>query len=111
MADKPMMWRLDLSPYEFVVRVDGKAASRPYDVKGSYATVLFNPALQLTVPQAFEAKELIDRISEANGSLLLDKQDYMRLQRSVDALRAPAIEDLELLRRIRDAEKVEVEAK
>ena len=104
------MWRLDVSPYDVTVDGPDGPAVREFDVKGSISILLFNPALQLEVPQAFEAKDLLDRINATDDAILLDKADMARLRRAYDAFRAPHPNALELLRRIRDAETVDVEA-
>jgi hypothetical protein len=103
------MWRLDVTDYDVIVSVEGRPTPKPYNVKRSYGAILFNPALQLTAQQAFEAKDLTDRIKRAETSLLVDRQDKARLQAAYEAVRSPTMDDLELLRRIRDIPKVEVE--
>lgn len=103
------MWRLDTTPYGVVVQAEGKPKLVDYDVKRSLATILFNSELKLTAQQAFEAKDLADRITRSDGSVLVDRQDLARLKAAYEAVRSPTMDDLELLRRIRDIPKVEVE--
>ncbi len=102
------MWRLDTTPYGVVVQSEGKPKLVDYDVKGSFAAILFNGDLKLTAQQGFEAKDLVDRIARSDASVLVDRQDLARLKVAYEAVRSPRIEDLELLRRIRDIPAVEV---
>ena len=108
------VWTLDLSPYYVDVIAPGENGSEKvkaeFDVKGSLSSILFNPALNLTVPQAFEAKDLADRIQAASGFVLLDRMDKVRLDQAYNAIRSPNINSLVLLMRIRDMESVEVSA-
>lgn len=95
-------WKIDLTPY----KVDGPGPE--YDVKGSMRSLLFHPGQELTVDQAFENAELAKRIKASNGSIVLDKDDMRRLMRAYGAMRAPAEDDLEFFRRIKEAEEIEV---
>ena len=110
MADKLTMWRLDMTGYEVTVETPDGPSKGTFDVKGSLEQMLFNTRLQLEIPEAFKALDLIERIKAAEVHILLDKDDHARLMRAYGALRAPHINAMELLRRIRDAERVEVEA-
>lgn len=120
-AEKATMYKLDVRDYEVEVdkvdEVTGRlviARGRPvkvkdqFDVKGSLAGMLFNQELRLTVPESFEMKDLADKIRAAKTHVLLDSAEMARLKRAYDAVKAPPETALECLRRIRDAEKIEV---
>ena len=120
-AEKATMYKLDVRDYEVMVDKVDEATGRlviergrpvkvadKFDVKGSLAGMLFNPELRLTVPESFEMKDLADKIRGANAHVLLDSAEMAKLKRAYDAVKAPPETALECLRRIRDAEKVEV---
>ena len=120
-AEKATMYKLDVRDYEVMVDKVDEATGRlvivkgrpvkvadDFDVKGSLAGMLFNPELRLTVPESFEMKDLADKIRGANHYVLLDSAEMAKLKRAYDAVKSPPETALECLRRIRDAEKVEV---
>jgi len=102
MADKVRAWKIDLKPY----KIEG--AVQEYDVKGSMRNLLFHPGQELTVDETFDNADLGKRIKESGESIILDKDDMRRLRRAYAAMRAPAEEDLEFFRRIKEAEEIEV---
>ena len=118
---KGTMHKIDVRDYEVMVDKVNEATGqlvivkgRPvkvadqFDVKGSLAGMLFNPALQLTVPESFDMKDLADKLRGANSHVLLDSAEMARLKRAYDVVKSPPETALECLRRIRDAEKIEV---
>jgi len=102
------MWRLDVTGYEVTVETPEGPRQDTFNVKGSLEQMLFNQKLQLEPTEAFQAYELVKRIHSAEVHILLDKDDHARVTRAYGALRAPHINAMELLRRIRDMEQVEV---
>lgn len=119
-VEKATMFKVDVRDYEVQVdKVDetGRLVvvkGRPvkvaddFDVKGSLAGMLFNPELKLSVPESFDMKDLADKIRGANTHVLLDSAEMAKLKRAYDVVKSPPETALECLRRIRDAEKIEV---
>ena len=103
-------WEINLKDYHVQVgeKPNGEPILDRYDVKGSMVALLFQPRLELTIEQAFEMKDLADKIRKANGSIILDQSDYQRLKRAYNAMRSPAEQDLELFSRIRDAKQIQI---
>lgn len=106
-------WKIDLRNYQVQVATDrkGVAVFDDYDVKDSLVRMLWNPALELTVEQAFETKPLVDRIRATKDGIVIDQSDYVRLKKALAVIRGAQEDDLELFRRIRDAKEVELTIK
>jgi hypothetical protein len=105
-------WKVDLRNYKVQVgEDDGKPVMDDYDVKDSLCRLLFHPDLKLTVEQAFQQKDLVDRIRAAKTSVIVDFFEFQRMRAAYEILRSPSEDDLEFLRRIRDAELVEASPK
>jgi hypothetical protein len=104
------VWKIDVRPYQVQVGEDlktGKPVMDDYDVKGSLSRLLFHPELKLTVDQAFQQKDLVDRIRAAGDFVIVDVFEMQRIRAAYGVLRSPDEQDLEFFRRIRDAEELE----
>lgn len=120
-AEAKKMWKLDITDYEVEVEeIDERTGriimenGRPkkvkdvFDMRGSLENILFNPALQLSPQEAFDARDLSDKIKDCTKThVLLTAGEMGRLRRAYDEVRGPSPNSLECLRRIRDAEEVE----
>jgi predicted glycosyltransferase involved in capsule biosynthesis len=106
------MKKLDLSNYLVTVKVkDGEQIvdrQIPYDVKGSIRGILFHADQRLSGIDLMENFKLAEKIAAAEGSILLEKDDYNRLKKSFDAFRGFGENDVELVKRILDAPEVQV---
>jgi hypothetical protein len=101
-------WKIDLKPYKVKVDEDhGEPVMDEYDVKDSLCRLLFHPDLKLTVDQAFEQKDLVDKVRAADEFVIIDFLQFQRVRAAYNVLRSPSMDDLEFLRRLRDAQPVE----
>jgi hypothetical protein len=116
------MRRIDMEPYEVNVQVpvlgeDGQAIGQktvvqPYAVRRSLELLLFNQNQQLTADQALTRDELKQKIRcTAADVLLLEAAEYEQIVAALDAARGFGENDVEFIRRIKDAPDVEVEEK
>ncbi len=107
------MRQLNLTNYTERVRDEkGDWKELPYEVKDSMIELLFARDLQLSGPDILERDDLARKIRDcADGSILLEEEEWNKLVQSVNTIRGLGRTDVELVRRILKAEKVEVEAK
>ena len=70
---------------------------------------LFNPALQLTAVQLLDTNDLADRIRIAGETILLSLEEYATVRRAAEVATGYMENDVEFVRRILNAEEVEVE--
>jgi hypothetical protein len=105
--------RILLGNYEIdVPQQDGSTVRIPYDVKKSLGDIILAPQLKLNGTALLRnfrvASRIIDCLEE---SILLETQDYGLLLEAVDKLDLFGKNDVELVRRIIEAEEVTVTEK
>jgi hypothetical protein len=87
------MRKLDLTPYD----VGGK---EPYNVKMSISNALYNPELRLGYKALLENAKLADKIENANGSVLLEEEEYARIRKAFEAITTFTKSDVGLVKRV-----------
>jgi len=95
---------------------DGSSVPQPYKVKESMVSCLLHPALKLTGRELLLRGKLATRIEEAeiikgNGFILVEETDYKKLRQAFETIEGFAKNDMELVRRVLEAEEIEVEEK
>lgn len=95
---------------------DGTFEPKPYNVKESMVSCLLHPALKLTGRELLLRNKLASRIEEAeiiegNGFILVEEEDYRKLQQAFETIEGFTKNDMELVRRVLDAEEIEVSEK
>jgi hypothetical protein len=89
--------------------------ARHFDVAESMASMCFSSDLRLDVDGMFRAKSIADKIREAGTggkpSVVLDEQEMRHVRDAYQLLKGLPEHFVEFLRRIRDAERVELDVK
>ena len=84
----------------------------PYHVKDSVINLLFTPGLQLSSSDLVRTNMLAMKIESCKeDEILLEDEEYERVKKAFDTYRGFRREAVELVRRITEAEVVEVEQK
>lgn len=119
-AEKLKGWKIDIRSYTVDIPIftaagrplekDGKPVieKETVDVQDNLARMLFHTGLQQGPEDMFKAKDLADKIRAAKDSILLDKTELERIKKSYDLLKGLPEHYIEFLRRIRDAEEVQL---
>lgn len=102
------MRKLDLTNYSVKSQGAGEQTI-PYDVRGSLATLLFNPSLQLRAVALLEQNKLAESILSAEGDLLLEDAQYAKVKQAVEAFAGYSQNDVELVRRVLEAPDVKIQ--
>lgn len=103
------MFRIDVTEYSFTAKTpDGQTVSTPYDVKDSMATILLNPQQKLNGTSLLRSNMIAEKILKAEGSVLLEDAEYQTLRNAADTTVGFDRQDVELVRRIMDAPRIEV---
>lgn len=108
------MRRVNLESYTIQLRDrdSGEQVEAPYDVKTSLINVLFHPDLELQATELLERDKLAHKILDcSNGFVLLEDAEYGKLEDSLEVCKGLTRNDVEFVKRIREAEQVEVEEK
>lgn len=111
------MRKIELQNYIInVPAADGKFIPKPYNVKESMVSCLLHPALKLTGRELLLRNTLAMRIEEAeivegNGSILVEEADYRKLRQAFETIQGFTKNDMELVKRVLEAEEIEVAEK
>lgn len=108
------MRRLNLENYTEIVRGEesGKDVALPYPVKDSMVDVLLSRELGLSAREVLDREDLARKIRDcSDGSILIEDEEWKKLQAAVETIKGWCRTDLEFLHRIMDAPEVPVEEK
>jgi len=113
------MRKLNLKDYTVIVRTPDQMklgkfidAEFPYPVKDSILNLLFVPALQLNGAELVKQNVLAMKLEQCKeDNILLEDEEYNRIKKAIDTFKGFGKNDVELVERINEAEKVEVEQK
>ena len=107
------MRQIDLASYSVRVRDEkGEWVDLPYMVKDSMVEILFSRDLQLSGRELLKRDELAHKISGCTDSkALLEEEEWNKFVMAVETIKGLGRPDVELVRRILEAPKIEVEAK
>lgn len=90
----------------------GDIIDAPYSVKESLVSVLFLPELQLSAVALLEQNKLANKIHDSkDGVVLLEDSEYERVEKAIKTVKGLGKNDVEFVRRILEAETVDVEEK
>jgi len=109
------MRRIDLSSYTVEVagtNPEGGPRTDNYNVRRSICLVLMSPQQQHGPEDVLDADMLCHKVRETEGeTLLLEESEYKRLGSALDKIRGYSINDVEFVKRIRNAGEVPVMVK
>ena len=111
------MRKIELQNYVINVPLaDGKFIPKPYNVKESLVSCLLHPALKLTGRELLLRNKLASRIEEAeiiegHGHILVEEEDYRKLRQAFETIQGFTKSDMELVKRVLEAEEIEVAEK
>lgn len=108
------MRKLNISDYQIEIfdSEDKALINTSYEFKRSLINVLFHPQLQLTAIELLERDKLGQKILSCNdGSLLLEDAEYGKIRNAMEEIRGFCRADVEFVKRIMEAEQVEVTEK
>ena len=105
------MRKIDLTQYKVKVPTPDGSTEIDYNVKESLQACLFHPALKLDGREVLKRGKLSDKIEEADGSILLEEEDYRKVKQAFETIEGFQKADIELCRRVLECDKIEVEEK
>jgi len=98
--------KVDLRDYD-VTLPDERVV--PYHVRNSLCEILMNPGLKLNGPDLLKRNAVGQKILDATDSVLLEGGEWNLLVSGVEACQGLGRNDVELVKRIMEAEVVEVD--
>jgi len=111
-ADRPSLNRWDRLSKELKDQIEPiEVVEMPYEVKPSLIELMFSRELHLSGIELLERDDLARKVKDCDGVLLLEETDWQKLKTSAESTTGFSRPDVELIRRILNAEEVEVEEK
>lgn len=89
----------------------GQVVQIPYDVKGSLIGVLFHPELKIGGRELLLRDKLANKINDSEDKILLEEVDYSKIKMAIETIDGYSQNDVEFVRRILEAEEIEVKEK
>lgn len=111
-TNKKIMRKINTTTYKVTVRI-GNTETREvdYGVKDSIIEMLFGQGLKLTAVELLKQNKLAGKVAEAGDELLLEEEEYTRVKSALEVLAGLGKNDIEFVKRILEAETVEVAEK
>lgn len=106
------MRKINIEPY-YIDGIDSKnkITPLPYNVKGSLAGILFHPDLKIGGQELLLRGKLAEKIEIAENEILIEDSDYAKLKKAVETITGYIQNDIEFVKRVLEAEEVEVTEK
>ncbi len=104
--------KLDVSPYVLIKKDSavGKEIQVEYSVKEALSNILYHPDLHLSIEEAINRKTISDRLEICKEDhIVLSPEDYSVIYDSFGKVLGFGKDDVELLKRIKNAERFEVD--
>jgi len=105
------MRKIDLSDYTVNTLTEQGEKPFPYSVKQSIEIALYHPDLKLNFRDLLENDRVAQKIKQANGFILLEESEYLRVRLAFESIKGFRKEDVELVKRVIEAPEVEVQEK
>ena len=103
------MRKIDVRNYDVVIPVpDGEDKTDFYRVKESLEMCLLHPMLRLDGRELLVRGKIVDKISAADGTLMLEDEEYKKLKSAFETVTGFSKNDMEIVRRVLEAEEIEV---
>lgn len=107
------MRQINLSDYSVRLRDEkGEYKDVPYDVKDVMIEILLSRSLGLSGAEILKRDGLAHKIMDCtDGMVLLEEDEWDKFVTAINTVKGLGRDDVELVRRILEAEKIEVEPK
>lgn len=106
------MKKINLTPFNVTIRIpDGTTKELPYGLRESMVEILFQPILKLNNYNLIKQEDLARKIIAAGNELILDDEEYARLKVALEKIEGWGKNDVEMVKRIMNAESVSEETK
>lgn len=106
------MRKIDVTPYPVMIGLqNGQEITEDFKVKESLEVCLLHPQLQLDGRELLKRRKILHKIEEADGTLLLEDDEWEKLKIAFETIRGLSKNELPLVERVIEAEEIEVKEK
>jgi hypothetical protein len=102
------MRKIDLTNYDVEVQDSNGKRVLPYIIKEALQMSLYSPDLRLGSKELFDNDRVAQKISSAQGSVMLEEAEYNKLKSALETIKGYTKNDVEMLKRVFDAPEVTV---
>ena len=101
------MRKINLAKYD--VEIGGEM--KPYDVKASVISIMFSEHMKHTSQALMDYSDIKEKIKKAEDSVILEDAEFSKILNAVDTFQGFREIDLEFVKRIKNAETIDPNAK
>ena len=106
------MRKINVEPYIVTLgTANGQEITEDFKVKESLEICLFHTQLQLDGRELLKRRKILHKIEEADGTLLLEEDEWEKLKRAFETIKGLSKNELPLVERVIEAEEIEVKEK
>ena len=105
------MRKINLTNYMVQVRTQEGITEIPYDVKEALSNIIFHPELKLGGREIILRGKLGEKIDKADKEIILEETEYNKIKQAFETVKGFGKNELELCKRVLEAELIEVEEK
>jgi len=106
------MRKLNLENYEITFRnIQGELETAPYAFKDAIINLMFHPDLRLSGTKLLEANILAEKIIKTDKEIILEEEEYNKVQNAVDSFKGFTRNEVELVKRVSECPKIDVKEK
>ncbi|MFH2095498.1 MAG: hypothetical protein ABIJ16_07330 [Bacteroidota bacterium] len=102
------MRKINLKDYTVEVRMQQGVEQVNYEVKTSIVNLLFHPDLKLNAVALLEQNKLAEKILATEQEILLEEAEYGKVKQAVGVVTGLGKNDVELVKRVLEAEEISV---
>ena len=105
------MRKINLENYMVQARTPEGIRKLPYDVKEALENIIFHPELKLGGREIILRGKLAEKIDKAEKEIILEESEFSKIKQAFETVKGFGKNEIELCRRVLEAEQVEVEEK
>lgn len=106
------MRKLNLEHYIVSIRdAQGKLNDIPYDFKDAIINLMFHPDLKLQRVALLETDILAKKIMEADEEIILEEEEYNKINNAIDRFEGFTKNEVELVKRVLECPEIDVKEK
>lgn len=106
------MRKINVENYQVTLgTANGQEITEDFKVRESLEICLFHPQLQLDGRELMKRRKILHKIEEADGTLLLEDDEWEKLKQAFETIKGMSKNDLPLVERVLEAEEIEVKEK
>ena len=106
------MRKINISNYPVTLgTANGQEITEDFKVRESLAICLCHPQLNINGLELLNRRKILDKIEEADGTLLLEDDEWEKLKSALETITGMSKNEIPMIERVTEAEEIEVKEK